>query len=114
MIFITTIEPNRQDSATGSWQAANLTHVNWVLVPDQIGPLILQSGNILAHWQLAYKHIGIGILFYFLNLVVGALPSLRKSSIVANVSVPREDVWQEPIRGDVDVSESTDSLRQTE
>ena len=40
--------------------------------------------------------------------MVGALPSLRKSSIVANVSVPREDVWQEPIEGDVVVSESTD------
>ena len=40
--------------------------------------------------------------------MVGALPSLRKSSIVANVSVPREDVWQEPIGGDVVVSESAD------
>ena len=53
MIFIRTIEPNRQDSATESWHAANLTHVNWVLVPDQIGPLVLHSGDILAHWQLA-------------------------------------------------------------
>ena len=48
-----TIEPDRQDSATGSWQGANLTHVNWVLVPDQIRPLVLHSGDILAHWQLA-------------------------------------------------------------
>ena len=60
MIFIRTIDPDRQDSATGSWQAANLTHVNWVLVPDQIRPLVLQSGDILAHWQLA-----IGILIYW-------------------------------------------------
>ena len=108
MIFIRTMEPDRQDGATGSWQAANLTHVNWVLVPNQVSPLVLHIGDMLAHWQLAYQQIGIGILFYFLHLVVGALPSLRKSSIVANVSVPREDVGQEPIGGDIVVSESTD------
>ena len=60
---------------------------------------------------MGYSHIvtpSSSLLIFFLNLVVGALPSLRKSSIVANVSVPREDVWQEPIGGDVVVSESSD------